>query len=143
MKIDDYGTIRLIQRWNHEGISAVYENGSGDGSAQKELLAGRINNMIDDTCRNMIDPEDKGYEEKREEIEKAYNTIIYGTGVDNTYDSILDIPNDVMRDCEERIDMIMNNKNEKTVVTAINEHRSQAIATDDQQSQANAEQNDG
>lgn len=31
-----------------------------------------------------IDPEDKGYEEKREEIEKAYNTIIYGTGVDNT-----------------------------------------------------------
>lgn len=48
-----------------------------------------------------------------------------------------------MRDCEERIDKIMNNNNEKTVVTAINEHRSQAIATDDQQSQANEEQNDG
>ena len=35
-------------------------------------------------CNMGIDPEDKGYEEKREEIEKAYNTIIYGTGVDNT-----------------------------------------------------------
>ena len=106
LQVDDLDAIRLKQRWEHEGITAVYQ----DEGTNLNILASNKDNIVDDVCRELKYVIDDQYgnntidSDKRKVVEKAMNTILYGSDANNTYDSITDIPDEVMAACEQNID---------------------------------------
>lgn len=111
VKLDDLKMIRLIQQWNAKGLSAVY----GDDVVIK--ITENYSSILNDAIDNIGGESD--------EIEKAYNTIIYGAGYigGETYDSILDIPDEIMRDCKDRINFYAGQVNESDLYSQVNGFR--------------------
>ena len=127
IKVDDLGMIRLIQNWDEKGITALYAGDIGDS----------ITNQYESICEAVAkenDPEthvlyhffaNDLYSE--EEVKKACNTLIYGTNSGrDTYDSIMDIPEDLRAQCIEQINHVINEK-AAGVEDTIKVHRSDYI----------------
>lgn len=82
--ITDPNKINMIRDWNAYGISVLDER----LDEQKIINRGTIDNIEEN---NAI----KG-KYTHEEVVKAVNTLVYGSGGENTYDSILDVPGDIL-----------------------------------------------
>lgn len=77
------------------------------GDDYRKKLDEEIDNMEANTATNL------NLGKERIDVEKAYNTFIYGAGYagGETYDSILEIPDDILRDCIVQIDYCVGNAN--------------------------------
>lgn len=110
IKIDDLNMIRLIQNWQTNGIQALYDNQEVYNNLDKyydviiEDLVKEENAKNDSEWEHITNFVTSTHIYTKEEIEKACNTLIYGSdsGKD-TYDSILEIPTDLFTMCEEQM----------------------------------------
>lgn len=112
VKLDDLKMIRLIQQWNLDGISAVYDS--------------KIYNYLEDNISTMVNKTKGNIDEDIEgDIEKAYNTIMYGVGYSGgeTFDSILDIPDNIMRDCKDQINYYAGQLNGASLYSQVQSYR--------------------
>ena len=124
--------IRLIQNWNEDGISALYnEDVAKKIKYNYEEMVGNLvkeeNSKVDEWYEkgvNWISGNNINHYYSEEEIRKALNTLIYGcnSGKDS-YESIAEIPADLFAICEEQI-------NRKTEDMACIEDKIQSMRSD-------------
>ncbi len=91
-KIDDFGVIRLIQKWSQDGIGALSDEYVNIMSNNKESIVENVTKEL----------AGKNYTE--EEINKVWNTVFEGYSTkDDSYSSILEIPSDLFLEFLQQI----------------------------------------
>lgn len=121
-RIDDPGMIKLIQDWSRIGIRAVYDYDVTDEDKSNDidiytLLKTKEHSIIDGITNNV------GEKYTKEEIEKAWNTVLEGYGINkDTYQSIMNIPPELLLECVNQINLY--NGDVDSVQYKINEKRS-------------------
>ncbi|MBE5910374.1 hypothetical protein [Pseudobutyrivibrio sp.] len=103
VKLNDFDTIKLIRQWDDEGISALYVGDDHVDDIVEEYLKS-YNNDKD----GIVDKISGGLAGKYSnyDIKKACNTILYGANCESrtTYESLADIPTDLLAECFEELD---------------------------------------
>ncbi|SDB51946.1 hypothetical protein SAMN02910298_02657 [Pseudobutyrivibrio sp. YE44] len=104
----DFDAIRLIRMWDRYGISYLYECDDVDNHIRSNEIEDGYYRKFSNDKERMISDIGKSCNETDEVIEKAMNTIIYGaayTGTDlQRYETINDIPIDVLNACVSELD---------------------------------------
>ena len=111
LQMDDSNITKLVENWSKNGIMALYED---------ETVFDNVDSYYDTILEDLIKDENgkKNSEKeiimnfltgthiyKKEEIEKALNTLIYGSSSGkDTYDSIMEMPVDLYRMSTNEID---------------------------------------